>query len=193
MTTAIYYRVSTDKQDLESQKHAVEAYLAANPTPTPPTVYCDEGISGKHENRPAFQQMLADANAGKIDTILVFKLDRFSRNASTAIRLLLELDEKGVAFISVTQPILNLGHTNPFRRTMLAAFAEIAQIERETISARVRSGLQAARARGTKLGRPAVLSPSKIKEARRLRSEGMSYRKVAKLTGMSKSMVEKVT
>ena len=129
---AIYYRVSTDKQDLDSQKQAVESFinaLEASKKPTKVSEYVDEGISGAKTNRPAYQQLLDDCYKKKIDTIIVYKLDRFSRNATDAIRTLLDFDECNVAFVSVTQPVLNLGHDNPFRRTMLAAFAEITEIE----------------------------------------------------------------
>ena len=138
---AIYYRVSTEKQDLESQKFSIQKWFEdlskKNKKPNSIIVFKDEGISGRTTNRPGFKKMLEAAYAGKIDTIVVYKLDRFSRHATTAIRLILSLDDVNVAFISVTQPVLNLGHENPFRRTMLAAFAEIAEIERETIVARV--------------------------------------------------------
>lgn len=192
---AIYYRVSTERQDLASQKEAVERFLADMPEDKRPahvTVYKDEGISGKTTNRPGFQNMLQDAYAKKIDTIMVYRLDRFSRNATTAIKLLLNLDEAGVAFISVTQPVLNLGHENPFRRTMLAAFAEIAEIERETIVARVRAGLDAARKRGVKLGAPIKIDREKQLTARRMKSEGKSYKKIANEMGLSVGTIHKL-
>jgi DNA invertase Pin-like site-specific DNA recombinase len=192
---AVYYRVSTDKQDLDSQRGAVEAWLASLPADKKPkhvAVYQDEGISGKTVNRPAFQEMLADAYAKKLDTIIVYRLDRFSRNATTAIKLILNLDESGVAFVSVTQPVLNLGHENPFRRTMLAAFAEIAEIERETIVARVRAGLDAARRRGVKLGAPTKISTEKQDEARALKSQGLPYKAIAKRLGLSVGTVHKM-
>lgn len=189
-TIAIYYRVSTNKQDEDMQRLAVEDYISKNiDRNILTTVYTDRGISGSKLDRPEFQRMLADCRAGKVDTIMVYKLDRFSRDASAAIRILLELDSAGVAFISVTQPVLNLGHDNPFRRTMLAAFSEIAEIERETIVARVKSGLEAAKSRGVKLGRPVEVSDSKIDEIRKLRAEGLSLRAIAKETGVSKSRV----
>ena len=179
---AIYYRVSTDRQDLESQKIAVEGWLdslGGDRKPITVKVYQDEGLSGKTLNRPGFQSMLTDARSGKLDTIICYRLDRFSRHATTAIRLLLDLDEAGVAFISVTQPVLNLGHENPFRRTMLAAFAEIAEIERETIVARVRAGLEAARKRGVKLGAPSKKSHVLIDQAQSLKNEGKTIREIA--------------
>ena len=106
-----------------------------------------------------------------------------------AIRTLLELDDYGVGFISVTQPVLSLGHDNPFRRTMLAAFAEIAEIERETIVARVRSGLQAARKRGVKLGRPQKTTAELLSNVRELRLQGLSYSEIAHRVKLSKGKV----
>lgn len=179
---AIYYRVSTDKQDLESQKHTVEKWLKDIPDKEKPKkmyVFEDEGFSGKDHSRPGFRQMMQAAAKKEIDTIIVYRLDRFSRNATVAIKTILELDEYGVGFISVTQPVLNLGHNNPFRRTMLAAFAEIAEIERDTIVARVKSGLEAAKKRGTKLGAPIKASEEKRLEAERMHQEGLSFKVIA--------------
>ena len=115
----------------------------------------------------------------RFDTIVTYRLDRFSRHAATAIRLILDLDEAGVAFVSVTQPVLNLGHGMPFRKTILAAFAEIAEIERETIVARVRAGIEAAKKRGVRLGAPLKVDPVKQQAARQLHAEGKSYKTIA--------------
>jgi DNA invertase Pin-like site-specific DNA recombinase len=189
---AIYYRVSTDKQDLESQKVAIDRWLADLPKkPKSIHVIQDEGISGKHENRPGYKELLGLAINRKIDTIVVYRLDRLSRNATVAIKTLLELDEYGVGFISVSQPVLNLGHANPFRRTMLAAFAEIAEIERETIVARVRSGLDAARRRGVVLGAPIKVNDEAVHKARTLRAQGLSYKDIAAELGISVGSVHK--
>jgi DNA invertase Pin-like site-specific DNA recombinase len=189
---AIYYRVSTDKQDLESQKVAIDRWLGDLPKkPKSIHVIQDEGMSGKHENRPGYKEILGLAINRKIDTIVVYRLDRLSRNATVAIKTLLELDEYGVGFISVSQPVLNLGHANPFRRTMLAAFAEIAEIERETIVARVRSGLDAARRRGVVLGAPVKVNDEAVSKARALRAQGLSYKDIAAELGISVGSVHK--
>jgi len=193
---AIYYRVSTDRQDFESQKFVVDKWLSDLPADrrpqVEPLIFQDEGISGRTMNRPGLQALLAAAYSKKIDTIIVYRLDRLSRHATTAIRLLLNLEEVGVAFVSVTQPVLNLGHENPFRRTMLAAFAEIAEIERDTIVARVRAGLDAARKRGVKLGAPARISPAKQSEAVTLKAQGLSYKAIAKQLDLSVGSVHKL-
>lgn len=191
----IYYRVSTDKQDLDSQQTAVEAWLSALPEAKKPQkilIFKDEGISGKTSKRPGYQDLLQTAFARKIDTIVAYRLDRMSRNATEAIQTLLSLDEVGVAFISITQPVLNLGHENPFRRTMLAAFAEIAEIERETIVARVRSGLDAARRRGVKLGAPKKISMEQEEQVRGLRANGKSLRSIAEELGISYGAIHKI-
>ncbi len=186
MRFAVYYRVSTDRQDHESQKLAVEEWLRLRREPPASVeVYVDDGFSGKTTARPAFQRMLEDAKAQRFDPILVYKLDRFSRSASTAIKLILELDEAGVGFVSATQPILNLGSDNPFRRTMLAAFAEISEIERETIVARVKAGMAAARARGVRLGAPVKADAAMREAAAELRRQGNSYRFIARELGVS--------
>ena len=190
---AIYYRVSTDKQDIESQKTAVENWLKdLKQQPESVVSYSDEGISGKTQNRPAFQEMLEHARENKFDTIVVYRLDRFTRDANAAIRLILDLDQMGIAFISVTQPVLNLGHSNPFRRTMLAAFAEIAEIERETIVTRVKAGIQAARQRGVVLGAPKKIDGEKQQLMKELRTQGWSYRKIAQHCEVSLGAVAKI-
>lgn len=191
----IYYRVSTDKQDLESQKVEVEKWLdklEEEEKPKKIKIYKDEGISGATVCRPGYQQMLEDSFKGQLDTIVVYRLDRISRSATEALKTILSLDEAGVGFISVTQPVLNLGHKNPFRRTMLAAFSEIAEIERETIIARVKSGLEAARKRGVKLGAPTKVNPEIKDRIIELRSQGLSYRKIMKETGLGYGTVYNV-
>lgn len=190
----IYYRVSTEKQDLASQQLAIQEFLNGLPTDKKPKnvlVFQDEAISGKTTKRPGYQALMAAVASGKIDTILVYKLDRFSRDASTAIRTILGLDQQGVGFISVTQNALNLGHDNPFRRTFLALFADLAQVERETTVARVKAGLAAARARGVKLGNPKATSEETKKKARDLKKQGASYRAIAAQLNLSLGAVQR--
>lgn len=187
---AIYYRVSTDKQDLASQENMVEKWLTEQTKkPKSVQIFKDEGISGKEINRPGFQAMMQLAFQHRIDTIVVYRLDRFSRDANVAIRTILELDQHGVAFVSVSQPVLNLGHDMPFRRTLLAAFAEIAELERETIVERVKSGIEAARKRGVRLGAPVKLTKERYEEARRLRDEGLSFKGIGKRLEISAGSV----
>lgn len=192
---AIYYRVSTDHQDYHSQKQEVENWLDDLPTQKKPEkifIYKDKGVSGKIVERDQYQKMLSDAFNRKFDTIVVYRLDRLSRNATDAIQILLELDKFGVGFISVTQPILNLGKDNPFRRTILAAFAELAEIEREAIVARVKAGLNAAKKRGTVLGQPKKYGDKEVIKAKQLKENGKSYREIAKELHLSVGTISKI-
>ena len=194
-SVAIYYRVSTDKQDLESQKHAMKLWLERlDPEKQPKriTIFQDEGLSGTDSKRPGYRALLEAAFAQKFDTLIVYRLDRFSRNASEAIKTLLTLDEAGVGFISITQPVLNLGHENPFRRTMLAAFAEIAEIERQTIVTRVKAGLEAAKSRGVKLGKPSKDSPELRTIIRDKRAGGQSFRTIAQELNLSYGLIHRL-
>lgn len=195
MRIAVYYRVSTDKQDLASQEHAVNCWLEAflRDKEASITVFKDEGKSGKDNQRPGFLALKAAVLAGEIDTIVVYRLDRLSRNAITAIQLLLDWIQRDLAFYSVSQPIFMLGKDNPFRLTMIALFSELAQIERETIVARVRAGLDAARKRGKKFGRPRVKAlGSKTRRALELRSQGVTYQEIGKRLKISKGLAYKL-
>lgn len=190
---AIYYRVSTDRQDLASQKNAVERWLEALPEEKKPLsikVFKDQGISGKTALRKGYQDLLKAAYEKQIDTIIVYRLDRLSRNATEAIQTLLSLDQAGIGFISVTQAVLNLGLDNPFRRTMLAAFSEIAEIERETIVGRVKSGLASAKARGVKLGRPKKMNAEVQRKVKAMRGEGYTYQAIADALGLGRGTVQ---
>jgi DNA invertase Pin-like site-specific DNA recombinase len=189
---AIYYRVSTDRQDLAMQKTAIAQWLATkHPLATAPIEIEDVALSGSRADRPGFQRLLQLAREHQIDTVIVYRLDRFSRDAATAIRAILDLDGLGVAFVATDQPALNLGSDVPFRRTILMAFAEIAQIERETIIARVKMGLQAARAKGTHLGRPPLADDVRAK-VRSLRAQGWTFARIAQETQLSQGSINNI-
>jgi len=191
---AIYYRTSTDYQDIDMQKEAIQQWLLEYQKKGiryKESFYQDIGFSGKNSKRPGYQQMLKDACKRKIDMIVVYRLDRMSRSAQDAIHALLALEQVGVEFISVSQPILQLSADNPFRRTLLAAFAEIAEIEQRTIVERVKSGLEAAKNRGVKLGAPIKIKPEHQEKIYILRTEGMNYRQIAEATGYSYGSVYK--
>lgn len=191
--TAIYYRVSTDRQQTDSQVEAIERWLKETPhekAPSEVRVFEDVASGKKSDKqRPALNSIMEACRRGEIDTVVVYKLDRLGRSASAAIRMVLDMDDMGVAFVSVSQPVLSLGRDNPFRKTMLAAFAEIAQIERESIVERTKEGLRAARARGVRLGRKRVHSDRTAREVFRLRAEGLSLRKIGRLTKIGSASV----
>ena len=194
MRVAVYYRVSTDAQDFASQKTRISAWIAALPTPPTSIVEIeDHGISGKTNNRPGYQRIMALAEAHEIDTVVVYRLDRFSRSSTTAIMAILTLNALGVGFIAIDQPLINFTDSNPFKNTFLALFADMAQIEREAIVARVNAGLDAARRRGVRLGRPVTKDVQSMRpRALELRAQRLTFAEIAKRLDICPASVSKL-
>jgi len=188
---AVYKRVSTDKQDLAMQNHAVSEWMTKRGM-SGAVEYADSGISGKTMKRPGIQALIADVEAGKITTVVVYRLDRISRDAISAMRLLLDWMQAGVEFFAVDQPILSLGKDNVMRLTITSLMAELAQIERETICSRVKAGLAAAKARGVKLGAVSKLTQAQRDKVTAGILVGRTYRDVARELGVSPSTVHRV-
>lgn len=187
---AVYMRVSTDKQGTDSQEYEINRYLNSN-NMSNVEYYTDLGISGKTSKRPEYQRLCGDVIAGRITTVVVYKLDRLSRDAITSMQLLMGWIQRGISFYSVTQPILQLGNDNPFRITILSIFSELAQVERETIVGRIKSGLSAAKARGTKLG----AKPKYTEHAgriRQLRDDGLTLKQIVKQTGIPRTTIHRM-
>jgi len=139
-----YHRVSTAKQGssglgLEAQKAAIEGY--ASKTGGVVLRSFTEIESGKNDSRPQLQEALQLARVTRA-TLVIAKLDRLSRNAA----FLLTLRDSGVKFVAADMPEAN--------NLTVGIMALVAQEEREAISRRTREALQAAKARGTKLGNP---------------------------------------
>ena len=182
---AIYKRVSTDHQDLGMQDHAIGEWMARRPAPASVCNFQDVGISGKTDRRPGYQALCAAVAAGEIDTVVVYRLDRLSRNALSAIGLLATWLQQGVEFFATDSEVLQLGKDNPFRMTFLSLYSEIAQVERETIVARVRTGLAAAKARGVRLGASPKLTPTQVAQGCTMLANGSTYRDIGKALDVS--------
>lgn len=187
---ALYRRVSTDRQDTASQDHAVQQWLTKRGEAAA-LVFEDEGRSGKDDDRPGYQALCAAVAAGEVDTVVVYRLDRLSRKATTAMQTLITWINDGIEFFAVEQPILHLGADNPFRLTFCALMAEVAELERESIVARVRSGLAAAKARGVRLGAAPKLVPEQRARMRAMRAAGATYKQIARELAVSPSTVHK--
>lgn len=137
-----YYRYSSDEQSegwsIEAQNAACRTFIAAHPDwvcDTKP--YIDEAWSGKTVNRPAFQQMMADARAGQFDIIICHKLDRFSRSLVDVLLTLDELQKINVTFASASEPI---DFTTPIGRMMLVLLAFFAEWYLQNLSAETTKG-----------------------------------------------------
>jgi site-specific DNA recombinase len=146
----IYARVSKEEQNIETQLMALRDYCQRNNYEIVGE-YLDNGISGATDNRPAFNKLLADMRTGKINCVLVYKLDRIGRSLQHLLNLFEEFKNRGVEFISLTQ---NINTNTPEGKMFLRMLMVLAEYERELIVSRIHSGLERAKAEGKTLGRP---------------------------------------
>lgn len=133
--TAIYVRQSAERADsvsLETQEALCRTEISAE---TAVRVYADRGCSGKNTDRPALQQLLRDIESGEIAAVLVYKLDRISRNLADFTQLLRTFERCGVQFSSHTE---RFETQTPMGQAMQSLLMVFAQLERETICGRVR-------------------------------------------------------
>ena len=149
MTVIGYTRVSTDKQDLEKQKHLLLEYAQAKQMII--QEFIDSEVSStKGEKERKIDELLSRLQKG--DTLLVAELSRLGRNMLQTLNIINELSEKEVSLVFVRQP--ELSTTGSHTRLLLAIYSYFAEAERDYISMRTKQGLAAARAKGVKLGRP---------------------------------------
>jgi len=155
---AIYTRKSTDEgldQDfnsLDAQRESAEAFIASMKHEgwvCLPERYDDGGFTGGNMDRPALKGLLADIEAGKIDCVVVYKVDRLSRSLLDFSRMMETFDKYRVSFVSVTQ---QFNTTHSMGRLTLNILLSFAQFEREIISERTRDKMSAARRKGKYVG-----------------------------------------
>ena len=142
--------------------------------------YVDHGVSGAKGSRPALNRLMIDAKQRRLDVVAVWKLDRFGRSVVHVVVALAELEALGITFVSLKD---NLDLSTPSGRFMFQIVAAFAELERAMIQERVRAGLQNARRKGKRLGRPHV-AVDLVKVAS-LRDSGASWRTISKQMGLS--------
>jgi DNA invertase Pin-like site-specific DNA recombinase len=137
--------------------------------------YVDLGVSGSKESRPELNRMMRDAHCRAFDAVVCWKLDRLGRSLKHLVTTIEDLAAYGVSFVSLRD---NLDLSTPSGRLMMHIIGAMAEFERELIRERVSAGIQAARKRGARIGRPRTyVSPEKV---RAMREEGMPWRTIAK-------------
>jgi DNA invertase Pin-like site-specific DNA recombinase len=160
---AIYTRKSTDHNldlefnSLDAQREACEAYIKSQAHEgwrLIPNRYDDGAFSGASLDRPALQQLLADVRAGKINTVVVYKVDRLTRSLANFAKLVELFDEYEVSFVSITQ---SFNTTSSMGRLTLNVLLSFAQFEREVIGERVRDKIAASKRKGIWVGGPVPL------------------------------------
>jgi len=151
---AIYTRKSTEHglelefNSLDAQRDACEAYIksqASQGWKALPQHYDDPAFSGGNLDRPALQQLLKDIDAGRVDVIVVYKIDRLTRSLADFAKLVEAFDAKSISFVAVTQ---QFNTTTSMGRLTLNVLLSFAQFERELSSERVRDKVAASRRKG---------------------------------------------
>ena len=155
---AIYTRKSSDEgleqsfNSLDAQREACAAYIlsqASEGWSALPEVYDDGGLSGGTLERPALQRLLAEVAAGRVDIIVVYKVDRLTRSLFDFAKLVETFDAAGTSFVSVTQ---SFNTTTSMGRLTLNMLLSFAQFEREVTAERIRDKIAASKARGMWMG-----------------------------------------
>lgn len=171
---AIYTRKSTDEgldqefNSLDAQRESGEAYVTSMKHEgwvCIETPYDDGGFTGGNMERPALQRLLEDIEAGKVDCVIVYKVDRLSRSLLDFLRVMETFEKHGVSFVSVTQ---QFNTTSSMGRFTLNILLSLAQFEREIISERTRDKMGAARRKGRYIGGPPLLGYDVDRVARKL-------------------------
>jgi DNA invertase Pin-like site-specific DNA recombinase len=155
---AVYTRKSTEEgldmnfNSLDAQREACEAHIVSQKSEGWILVadrYDDGGVSGGTLERPALQRLLHDIETGKVDVVVVYKMDRLSRSLLDLLNLLKLFERQGVTFVSVTQSFNTSGAMGRMALHMLATFA---QFERDIIGERIRDKVAASRKKGIWMG-----------------------------------------
>lgn len=175
-----YARVSTQEQNLNLQLDALKKVQCDR-------VFEDPGVTATARRRPGFEAAMAALRRG--DTFVIWKMDRAFRSAGEALRTLEKFEAKGIAFHCITEPVET---QTAMGKAMYQVRNVFAELEKNMNSERTLAGLDAARRRGVKLGRPRKLSQQQVRIIRRLlKDPDIRRRDVASLYGVSVSTLSR--
>lgn len=174
-----YARVSTTEQDVAAQRAALEAAGAQR-------IFVDHA-SGKDLDRPQWRACRQTLRAG--DVLAVVRLDRLGRSLVDLIETIRALGVDGVEFRSLTE---NIDTSTPAGALFYQIAGAFAEYERTLIQARTREGLEAARVRGARIGRPRALTIEQAATARRLRASGEPIAAIARVLGVSRRTIARI-
>lgn len=197
---AILVRVSTDEQDNTRQIQELQAVAEIQGWSVVEVVR-EDGVSGASRHRPKLAHVLCLAESGQIRKILVHEITRLSRHPAVLHDAVERCNECGVSIYwhsQRTETLLPDGERNPASGMMLAIIGEMGRTEREFLTKRIRSGMEAAKKAGRHMGRPlgTTITPAdllkKHADVVKLLKGGHSVRHIAAISGKSKGTVEKV-
>ncbi len=184
MKTALYSRVSTDKQSngLESQRRALEDWCKSKGISNY-EVFEDSNVSGSKSSRPQLDRMMKEVREGRIDSVVVYSFSRFARSTKFLLDSLEEFSLLKVNFVSLSE---NIDLSSAIGRAMFTIISAISTLERELISERVRNGMVNAKAKGKRIGRPQSVPDELIAT---LKAEGYSYRQISKMVNVGQGSI----
>jgi DNA invertase Pin-like site-specific DNA recombinase len=188
---ALYLRVSTEGQNTDGQESELREY-AKNRGWEVTRIYRDK-VSGTKTSRPALDELIVDAAKHRFGIVAVWRIDRLGRSVSHLLHVLETFRSLGIEFVSISEAIDTSTATGKMVFTVLGAVAEL---ERSLIAERVKMGLQNARKKGKRLGRPPirVLSKAEVEKVKVDRASGnFSLRKLAAKYGTSVWAMQQVT
>jgi DNA invertase Pin-like site-specific DNA recombinase len=192
MRAAIYARVSTQHKGQETANQLLQLRECCHDQNLSIFREYEDHESGAKYERTGFQEMLRDAAARRFDVLFFWSLDRLTREGTLATLKYMELLKSyGVRWRSLTEPWID--SAGPFRDVIISLLASLAKQERVRISERVRAGLTRARQFGTRsgkcIGRPRA--PFQRDRALELRKQGLSWRRIAKIMGVSPTTIRR--
>lgn len=171
---AIYARVSTRDQHPENQLRPLREFCRKRGW-TVEGVYTDRGVSGALHQRPALDRLLERARARRIDTVVVWRFDRFARSTRHLIESLEEFRALGIGFVSLSELV---DTSTPAGEALFTVAAAFAKFERDILRERVMLGLDRARAQGKRLGRPRLKVDAD--QVRHLARKGLSINQIVR-------------
>jgi len=183
MKVATYSRVSTNKREQKPEVQVQELRRYCRARRFKIDYELIDRASGGGSGRTGLKRLLELCRAREVDAVIVVKMDRFFRSLKHLVNTLSEFEALGVKFIA-TRDQVDL--TTPAGRMFVQILGSLAEFERELIRERVILGLEHAKSRGTRLGRPKTRDDQKIKL---LRKNGLTYAQIQKTLGVSKGAV----
>jgi len=179
---AIYARVSTDKQTCENQLIELRA-VAERCGYTIVTEFVDTGISGAkgRADRPALDAMLKSATRRDFDMVMCWDISRLGRSLQNLVEILNELQSIKIDLFFLQQ---GMDTSTPSGRMVFSVFGAIGEWEKNLIKERVRAGINRARAKGVKMGRPSKMNEGLKSAIQLLRQKGMGIKQIAKECGV---------
>lgn len=185
---AVYIRVSSVSQNADSQRREINRWLTAQGFDTADVEWYEDTASGTNLKRSEFERLQRDVFAGQITTIVVWKLDRLSRDLREGLNTLADWCERGIRVVSVTQ---HIDFNGALGKMLAAVLLGVAEMEQETRKERQAAGIAAAKDRGVYRGRVRGTTKANPHRAVDLRSRGFTIDEVANALKVSRRSVQR--